>query len=271
MNKIKIRECIEALIPKVLLAPFFAIVGLLYGLYKMPMGIEIKGLINQSCTKECFLLATGPSIKNFQVGNLIGQDCFTVSNFYLHEKILELNPIAHFLSAYHPPMSRDNFIKWIEQIDKSLPPRTILVTDLRNKILFEESDLGSKRLVIYVPTFPKYKVFNISEFGSQIRPASVPILALPVLMMLGYQKINLLGCDHNTLKNYKGGVENFYDNSRDPRVGATDKLSWSGYNIIRALRDNLLLFTQYQQLHNYATRQHIEIRNLSNSSWLDIF
>jgi len=244
---------------------------LLYGLYKLPLGIQFEGLNSLRSSKECFLLATGPSIKDFQVSNLIGKDCFTVSNFYLHEKIIELNPIAHFIAAYHAPISRENFIQWIEQIDRSLPSRTILVTDLRNKILFEESGINSKRLVIYLPTFPKYKVFNISKFGSQMRPASVPILALPVLMMLGYHEINLLGCDHNTLKNYKDSVENFYDNSRDPRIGATDKSSWSNYNIIRALRDNLLLFTQYQELYKYAVRRHIQIRNLSSSSWLDIF
>ncbi len=259
---------LSSLVPYFVAEFFLVFFGFFYGLFMCPRGIDLKPIIQNRKSLNCYILATGPSINDFDIAKLAGKDCFTLSNFYLHKDINLINPIAHFVASYHKPLQKNNFIDWIKDIHSKLPIRTILVTDIRNKKLFEKAKINSRK-IIYVPTFPLNGIFYLNRFGSQMRPWSIPILAIPILFLAGYKKLNLLGCDHTTLKNYKQNIKNFYPNNLDIRKRTTDQTHWNKLNIITALQNELLLFKQYYSLSSFLKKKNVKILNLSNDSWLD--
>jgi len=46
-----------------------------------------SALKNSALGKDAFILATGPSLKGVDLSFLAGQDCFSVSNFFLHSQV----------------------------------------------------------------------------------------------------------------------------------------------------------------------------------------
>jgi hypothetical protein len=254
--------------PSFIIEFFLLILAFFLGVFKNPKGIDLKWLLNNKTSSNCYIFATGPSIKRFDVKKLAGRDCFSLSNFYLHKDIKLINPIAHFIAAYHKPLEKKNFVDWVNDMDAKLPKRTILITDSKNKILFQKSKIKDRK-IIYIPTFPFNNIMFISRFGSQIRPWSISILAIPVIYLVGYKNINLVGCDHTSLRNYKDNIKNFYSKSEDIRKKTTDKSHWDGVNIINVLQNELMLFNQYKSLNLFLKKRNVKIINLSNDSWLD--
>lgn len=74
--------------------------------------------------KVAFLLATGPSVKNENLKVLAGKDCYSASNFFLHEDIKTINPKFHFFAPYHEPLILENYIEWLRKGDRDLPAET---------------------------------------------------------------------------------------------------------------------------------------------------
>ena len=94
-------------------------------------------------------------------------------------------------------------------------------------------------------------------------------MILPVLIYMGYKEIYLLGCDHNVLKDYKSEVRNFYEAKIDVRKNATDKTGW--LDIISEIKSTLNVFLQYDSYRLIARKYNVDIYNLSNDSWLEVF
>lgn len=214
--------------------------------------------------KRAFLLATGPSIKNQDLSLLSGEDCFSVSNFYLHKDIEIIKPKLHFFAPYHKPLVLDNFIEnWINA-DKRLPSETNIVLGLPSKKMVEEYNLFPKRKIYYLDLRSlKYVQTDIEK--SILAPQTGTIMIMPVLGYMGYSRINLVGCDMNMLKDYGNYVENFYE--KDPRENATDKGRWQG--IMHEMEANLTMMKQYKMYYEYFEKRGVTMQNLSPISWID--
>jgi hypothetical protein len=65
--------------------------------------------------KRAFLLAAGSSINQKNLKPLAGEDCFSISNFYLHNDIQTINPAFHGFAPYHEPLILENY--YIKQPD----------------------------------------------------------------------------------------------------------------------------------------------------------
>jgi hypothetical protein len=225
-------------------------------------------MINSKTDKSCFLIATGPSVKSIDLSELIGKNVFTVSNFILHEALDKLNPIAHFIAAYHPPISIESMCKWFELMDNKLPSSTVIVTDLLNKrIISGKYFMGRK--IIYLRTLPQRNLLVIDPPFMSPRPWSVPQLAIPYIFESGYDEIILCGCDHNTLINYGSTIEHFYDRKSDVRKGASDKIAWTDGGILKQLENNLELFRLYRDLQEKYLLKGKKLYRYSEQGWLD--
>ena len=53
--------------------------------------------------RRCFILATGPSIKEQNLVGLEGELCIAVSHFFLHPAINVIRPNYHVVAPYHSP------------------------------------------------------------------------------------------------------------------------------------------------------------------------
>jgi hypothetical protein len=263
----KVRSIIQYILPRPLLSVLY---------YTCSFFVFIKNFIFFDEFKKvpttnsgiAYLLATGPSIKSIDIFNLTGKKVFTVSNFVLHDSISEIKPIGHFIAAIHPPLDLDGVRNWFNIIDAKLPSDTFIISDSRNKYLIEGNYFVNRK-VFYLQTFPMLDLLFIKIPYITPRPWSVPQLALPFIFHMGFDEIILCGCDHTVLANYGAEIKHFYRNSDDPRIGASDKLSWEDGGIIKQLENNAELFKLYRSIQKFYFRKNKKIYRLTSDGWLD--
>ena len=226
--------------------------------------VELK---NKAEKKRCFILATGPSVNNQDLSLLKGEDCFSTSNFFLHELIQDVKPKFHFLVPYHKPLILENYIEWLKMADEKLPANTNIVLATVTEPMVEKYNLFKNRKVYYV-NFGNFNLdkdeINIDITKTIMSPQTGPIMILPFCAYMGYEEIYLVGQDMNRLASYGGTTQNFYKN--DPRVNATDKNNW--IDIIPELERTLVMFKQFKRYADYFKKCGIKFYNLSPTSWL---
>lgn len=219
--------------------------------------------------KRAFLLATGPSIKMENMKLLQGEDCYSLSNFFLHEDINNINPKIHFFAPYHKPLILENYIQWLSIADKKLPKETEIFLEISMRRFVEDFNIFKNRNVNYLKFTCNPDKRDVDITNSVLWPHTGPIMILPVLIYMGYTKIYLLGCDHTVLRDYGKTTTNFYANNEETRINATNEKAWFG--IIEYLEATKCMFQQYAFYKDIMNKKQIQIVNLSRDSWLDIF
>jgi hypothetical protein len=219
--------------------------------------------------KRAFLLGTGPSISMENLKLLAGEDCFSISNFYLHQDLEAINPVFHGFAPYHEPMILENYVEWLRQADQALPPRTKIVLGHQAYDMVQQFGPFPKREVFYLYLAPYAGGRRIDLLRPVLGPQTGPILLLPLMIYMGYERIYLLGCDNTTLRDYKKPISNFYNAEQDIRKNTTDAHSWA--SIEREFRANLTAFDQYKYYQNILRGTLMRIINLSRDSWLEMF
>jgi hypothetical protein len=224
--------------------------------------------LKDSKSGDAFILATGPSLKEQDLSFLYGKDCYSVSNFFLHEKIKNVAPKMHFFTPYHEPLVLAEFISWMRKADKSLPETTAIVLGDSMVKMVTENNLFPNRNLHYL----KLRKGAYPEQPNLCRPIlspyTSPLMILPVLFYMGYERVFLLGCDHNTLKDYGKTIENFYDPSKDVRSNATNGKKWD-QGIIYTLQEAINVCKQYEYYSELYSTSGKKIYNMSPTSWLD--
>lgn len=218
--------------------------------------------------KDAFVLATGPSLKGLDLSFLKGKDCFSVSNFFLHDQIDLVEPKFHFFAPYHKPLVLGEYIHWLAESDKRLPPATAIVLGLSTKCHVEEHGLFSGRDVFYLSLDKAGLGSRPDLLRPVLAPQSSPIMALPLIYYMGYRRVFLLGCDHNILKNYGGVVSNFYSAEKDIRNNATSGANWEA-GIVSHLEFAGEVFRQYKHYDDIYRTEGRAIYNMSPDGWLD--
>lgn len=218
---------------------------------------------NTGLNKRAWILATGPSIKGMDLSSLKNEDCFSVSNFYLHSQLAVINPRAHFFAAYHLPLERSNFILWLKNADEALPKESAVFLALSDKAMIERFGIFKGREIFYLAMGSrKFKNINCQKLVPGIQTG--PQMIINVLMYAGYKEIYLLGCDHNTLMNYGDIVENFYPPESEIRKDATSGAGW--LPIVEHLGTQIKVFDIYEEFKR--SNPSVAIYNCSPTSWL---
>lgn len=220
--------------------------------------------------KRAFILATWPSINDNDLKELKWEDCFSVSNFFLHDDINVINPKYHFFAPYHKPLILENYVERLKQADKILPKDTKIILWHTTKEYVDKYKLFPNREIFYLYLSPFALKHNYNIKYPILAPQTWPQMILPVLFYMWYSEIYLLWCDHNTLKTYWCDRNDFYDRNKDIRKNATDK-NWWMWNVIEELEAQLKMFKQYKYYKTIANNNWVKIINLSENSWLDIF
>lgn len=223
---------------------------------------------NTAKGKRAFVLATGPSIKQEDIRILEGEDCFSISNFFLHEDLNIINPKFHFFAPYHEPLILENYIDWLKEADQKLPASTSIVLGHKTKEMVEKYGLFPNRKVYYLFLEGMFSGnYNITK--PIMSPQTGPIMMLPWLMYMGYSEIYLLGCDNTILRDYGKSTTNFYPKEKEVRENATSGNNWP--DILTTLGYVTRMFEHYEYYSQSAHKNNIKIVNLSQDSWLDTF
>lgn len=229
-----------------------------------------KELKDKGKGKRAFLLATGPSIKQENLKLLAGEDCFSLSNFFLHDDLNIINPKFHFFAPYHPPLILENYVEWLQLSDKQLPKETKIVLGHTGYELVKNHNLFPNREVFYLYLSESPNNHKVDLTKPVLAPQTSPLMIIPVLIYMGYEEIYLLGCDHTILRDFKKVFTNFYDAKKDIRKNAADVNSWSDIIDEHKLSMNVFLQYDFYKKINYKAH-HLTIINLSNDTWLDVF
>lgn len=232
--------------------------------------IKNTALHNIGVGKCAFVCATGPSIKQENLQLLAGQDCFSVSNFFLHKDIEYISPRLHFFAPYHKPLILENYVAWLRQADEHLPKETNIVLGHTTYELVKQNNLFPQRTIFYVYLDQFHDMNKKIDLTTRIlTPQTGPLMIIPFLIYMGYSRIYLLGCDHTVLRDFKKPINHFFDKELDARINASDKHAWA--NIITELECNKNVFLCYLFYKKICTSKGITIINLSKDSWLDMF
>ncbi len=229
---------------------------------------QLKGAGNG---RRAFLLATGPSVKQEDLSLLAGEDCFSVSNFFLHENIDIINPKFHFFAPYHKPLIRDNFADWLRLADHSLPKETKIFLGAADEKIVREYNLFKERDVHYIEYDAGASEDEVNLENPITPPKTGPLMILPVLFYMGYSNVYLIGCDHTVLRDYKKNpfVTNFYNSEKDVRKSSVNTI-WL-HSTIGQIECELNVFKKYDNYSKLSEKIGIKVVNLSKDSWLDSF
>ena len=234
-----------------------------------------RALRNRHAGERCFILATGPSIREQDLTLLQGEICFAVSNFFVHPDFATIQPRYYCVAGYHEPITEAAWIEWLREMEAATGAATMFFS-LNDRERTEHNGLFRGRQVHYLQ-------FGASRDGILRRgidlarpvlgPQSVPVMALEIAIYMGFRHIYLLGCDHDWILHLHTSTH-FYEESQHAlvRQGYNE---WSdapraGY-LERQCQHLISLWQQYKVIQSIAQAKSIRIFNATEGGLLDVF
>jgi hypothetical protein len=223
--------------------------------------------------ERCFILATGPSIKQQDLKLLQGESCIAVSNFFVHPDYHIIQPKYYCIAPYHQPITEEAFQTWLDELDRGIGNAEIFFG------LKDRQRVESKTRFIQTKT----NYLNLANDWQQLfkdgvdltkaiaAPQSVPIMALQLAIYLGFTEIYLLGCDHDWILHINES-RHFYQEERHAlnRKGYNE---WScdNYDFSVHCQDYIKLWEAYKNIKKITDRESIKIINSTAGGLLDLF
>lgn len=249
-------------------------------MYKQPQAVqyspEEKELLSKDETlkdrhkgKRCFILGGGSSVKEQDLKKLSGECVISVSNTFVHPDYHIFKPKYHVL----PPLIRshgelypqDKFVEWLKEMEtKTGDAEMFFHIDDRNMI--DKNDLFKNRIIHWTEychwdenSQPAIDLAKIPEIWS------VSELAITIAIYLGFDKIYLLGLDHDW---FKGLHVYFYDEKKE-HILQPDKSKLDYIDSEFQMRRHAYIFKKYKYLYNI--RKNIYNANADPNTYVDVF
>ena len=238
-------------------------------------------LKNKHKGERCFILGSGPSIKDEDLKPLKNEIVFALNNFYVHDDFYEImsgEVEKYYMTApIHPPQTETEWKDWFSDMEQHMPKNVNLIFGISNQNNNIKSILSHHNLFVNFKKYWYYAGININDYYNY-KPRdiditrmtwiadTISIYSIIVAIYMGFSEIYLLGMDHNYIcnnkSNYRFYKDGIHQNDEDERMlkdtSLTKHLSFSIYKI----------FHQYELLSNNSDT---EIYNTSRNSLLDIF
>lgn len=227
-------------------------------------------LIKKKKNQKAYIMATGPSIKGMNIAEVKDADFFSVSNFFLHDDIKNINLVAHFFANYHEPLILQEYIDWLSSADIALDDDTSLCLSYEVKWLVDSYQIFQGKDVFYFSFEKELSFYGLNLNKPFQSPHTSPVFLLALTIAMGYEEVYLCGCDHTVLRNYKKDVANFYTQEKETRQNATGGKRWDS-GIKNHVINFLDTINQYEDLQKIAAERGVRVINLSNDSWLEMF
>jgi hypothetical protein len=221
--------------------------------------------------QRCFILATGPSIKDQPVRQLAGEHCIAVSNFFVHPDYRAIRPRYHCIAPFHAPITEDGWQDWLKEASAATGD---------SSLLFGLPDLARNTRQGYFANREKFffnfgaSLDHVEAHGVDLTrmvpwPQSVTIMALCGALYMGFKEIYLLGCDHDWILHLNSS-RHFYDEAEHAlnRGGYNE---WSAPALDTYFQDYTQLWKQYRVLGRIAQARGCRIINATRGGLLDVF
>ena len=197
-----------------------ALAGLLYELRALKSYQNLRPLISKNKELKdihkgdrCFIIGSGPSIKEQNLKPLRDEIVIPVNNFYVHPDFTEIMSGScqkYYMTApTHAPQDRETWAKWLEEISNYVPSNTKMLFGINKyadniKSIIDEHELfPNNEIYWYFPRANRY----IEKYGFYKRyldisylimnAGTVSVYALIFAIYMGFNEIYLLGIDHS--------------------------------------------------------------------------
>lgn len=218
---------------------------------------------------RAFVIVNGPSLNKQDLSILKNEITFTVSGFWKHSIIHEWQPTYYCLSDPTFFKGGENITDFFKNLNSRVTESIFFIP------LFRGYDANMKYKLL-----PNTKTYYIASYGSPSANLdvtnliqgfqSVSAFALALAIYMGCSPIYLLGFDHDYLS-HRGIDHHFYDGSaieghRTAFIPLSQLNTYDG-----EMRDMLKLWQNYRSLKEIALKKNIQIVNVSENSFLDVF
>ncbi len=227
---------------------------------------------NKHFNDRCFIVGTGPSIKQQDLTFLKDEMVIGVSGLFQHKDIDIINPNYYVL----PPVFRghgklydkDNFIQWFKNMDKALSNNTIMILDVSDKKYIEEHNIFKNKSIVWKNYLPWNESIEIDKIDILEMPGiwSVSESAIQSAMYLGFKEIYLLGFDHTWYNDiWEHFTDDYMKDFEESKLNACKEWVDSEHEMIRHAK----IFNKYKKL--YALKKNIYNANADENSYVDTF
>ena len=231
-----------------------------------------RALKDRHAGERCFILATGPSIKQQPLHRLAGQTCISVANFFVHPEAAAIRPRYHVIAPHHPPITETAWDAWMGEVAAGTGDATMLfgLTDLeRNGRTAAFADREKYHLGFGTP------IDLITAHGADLTrpmpsPQSVSVMACYAALYMGFSEVVLLGCDHDWITHLNTSTH-FYAEEKHAmkRSGYEEWHGDGGFD--RHCSTYVRLWEQYRAVKSVADAESQRIVNATAGGLLDVF
>ena len=225
---------------------------------------------NKHVGSRCFIIGAGSSIAKQDLKKLKGECVISVSNTFVHPDFEYIAPMYHVL----PPIlmghgsiySEENFVVWLREMEKKTFNAEMFF-HIGDRDMIESNGLFIGRTI-------HWNQYN-SDWNPDSRPlinlsrippiGSVSEYAISVALYMGFDKIYLLGFDHDW---FNGPLVYFYDETTQHAMKpSAEKLNFADaeFQMVRHAE----IFKKYKYL--YALKNNIYNANSNPKHYLDVF
>jgi len=223
--------------------------------------------------KRCFILGTGPSLKEQNLKKLETEVVIGVSGLFNHDDINFIKPTYYILAPvfeYHLKYNKkESYISWLRSMDAALDDNVIMVMHAGDKRYIEESDLFLNKRVYWV----KYKAWSgdpLKNLSLTDIPEilSVSEAAIHLALFLGCEKNYMLGFDHNWFEALHTYFDNKKYNKYFENIGLKAVKKF-GFDSEFQMRRHAKIFYKYKMY--FALKKNIFNANSNKDSYVDVF
>lgn len=219
---------------------------------------------------RCFVLGAGSSVKEQDIGKLEGEFVISVSNTFVHPEFSRIKPRYHvlpsLLKSHGRLHSEEKFVNWLRIMEIATGDAEMFM-HIGDRAMVEGNGLFKRRIVHWVGYAAEWdEEFNAPINLMKVPPIwSVSELAVTVALYLGFDKIYLVGIDHDW---FNGVHAYFYDHTKEHalRPNQTD-VSFADGEF--QMRRHAYIFKKYKYL--YSLGKNIYNANANPHHYLDVF
>lgn len=219
---------------------------------------------------RCFVLGAGSSVKEQDIGKLEGEFVVSVSNTFVHPEFSRIKPRYHVLPSLlkgHGRLhSEEKFVNWLRIMEIATGDAEMFM-HIGDRGMVEGNGLFKGRIVHWVGYAAEWdEALNAPIDLMRVPPIwSVSELAVTVALYLGFDKIYLVGIDHDW---FNGVHVYFYDHTKEHAM-RPDRSDLSFADSEFQMRRHACIFKKYKYLH--AMKKNVYNANANPHHYLDVF
>lgn len=233
----------------------------------LKMNEELK---DRHVGSRCFILGAGSSVKEQDISKLEGEFVISVSNTFVHPDFFRIKPRYHvlpsLLKSHGQFQTEEKFVGWLREMEIATGEAEMFM-HIGDRAMVERNGLFKNRIIHWV----EFAVGWDENFSAPITLARVPPiwsvseLALTVAVYLGFDKIYLVGIDHDW---FNGVLVYFYDPAKEHSM-RPDQSDLSFVDSEFQMRRHAYIFRKYKYLN--SIKKNIYNANANPKHYLDVF